>query len=82
MTAPKLSLDTSCALEAVWLGFRHPFSSMLFSQEFQLPNGAKMKNRLCKAAMTEHMADPQSNLPNEKHLKVYEAMFGREFNIF
>jgi hypothetical protein len=45
----------------------------MFSQEFQLPNGAKMKNRLCKAAMTEHMADPQSNLPNEKHIKVYEA---------
>jgi len=45
----------------------------MFSQEFQLPNGAKMKNRLCKAAMTEHMADPQSNLPNEQHIKVYEA---------
>lgn len=45
----------------------------VISQEFQLPNGVKMKNRLCKAAMTEHMADPQSNLPNEKHIKVYEV---------
>ncbi|CAE7850564.1 iccG, partial [Symbiodinium microadriaticum] len=43
------------------------------STEFLLPNGVKMKNRLSKAAMTEHMADPSTNLPNDMHLEAYKA---------
>jgi len=41
-------------------------------QQFKLPCGVKIKNRLVKSAMTEGLADPLTNKPNEKHYKLYE----------
>lgn len=45
-------------------------SNAIFSN-FQLPCGVVLRNRLIKAAMTECLADPVTNSPNEKHLELY-----------
>jgi 2,4-dienoyl-CoA reductase-like NADH-dependent reductase (Old Yellow Enzyme family) len=41
-------------------------------KNFLLPCGIKIKNRLVKSAMTEGLADPLTNKPNEKLCKLYE----------
>ena len=37
-----------------------------------LPCGAVLPNRLAKAAMTEQMANPETNAPDEGHIRLYE----------
>eukprot|EP00008_Paramoeba_atlantica_P004605 CAMPEP_0201488096 /NCGR_PEP_ID=MMETSP0151_2-20130828/16859_1 /ASSEMBLY_ACC=CAM_ASM_000257 /TAXON_ID=200890 /ORGANISM="Paramoeba atlantica, Strain 621/1 / CCAP 1560/9" /LENGTH=451 /DNA_ID=CAMNT_0047873315 /DNA_START=66 /DNA_END=1421 /DNA_ORIENTATION=- len=37
-----------------------------------LPCGVSLRNRIAKAAMTEGLADPNTNLPNENHFRLYE----------
>lgn len=42
----------------------------LLSQPLELPCGARLKNRFCKSAMTEALADPKDN-PTEAHQTLY-----------
>ncbi|WP_028007415.1 NADH:flavin oxidoreductase/NADH oxidase family protein [Solimonas flava] len=42
----------------------------LLAQPLALPCGARLPNRLCKAAMTEGLADPQLR-PTERHVALY-----------
>ena len=44
----------------------------LLSQPLKLPCGATLPNRFAKAAMTEQMADPTTNAPNEAIVRLYE----------
>ncbi|TPX57325.1 hypothetical protein PhCBS80983_g03909 [Powellomyces hirtus] len=46
-------------------------SANLISTPLSLPCGKILPNRLVKAAMTEWLADPADNLPNEKHCRLY-----------
>ncbi len=49
-----------------------PTASEVLAKPLTLPCGQTVPNRLCKAAMTEQMADPRTNAPNERHLRLYE----------
>jgi 2,4-dienoyl-CoA reductase-like NADH-dependent reductase (Old Yellow Enzyme family) len=45
----------------------------------RLRSGVTLKNRIIKAAMTEKLADPESNEPNEHHVELY-ARWAHESN--
>ena len=44
----------------------------ILKDEVQLPCGAKIKNRICKAAMTERIAFGD-NFTNQRHLNLYKT---------
>lgn len=47
----------------------------ILEQPLDLPCGARLPNRLCKAAMTEQLAGPL-NRADERHVKLYETWAG------
>jgi len=47
----------------------------ILQQPLDLPCGARLPNRLCKAAMTEHLAGPD-NRANERHETLYRTWAG------
>ncbi|HWU90621.1 MAG TPA: NADH:flavin oxidoreductase/NADH oxidase family protein [Kofleriaceae bacterium] len=46
--------------------------SMLIGSPLVLPSGATLGNRLAKAAMSEVLADPETNAPTDELVRVYE----------
>lgn len=44
----------------------------ILGRPFALRCGVTLPNRFAKAAMTEQMADPRTNAPNEGHIRLYE----------
>eukprot|EP01064_Diplonema_japonicum_P014385 TRINITY_DN219_c1_g2_i1.p1 TRINITY_DN219_c1_g2~~TRINITY_DN219_c1_g2_i1.p1 ORF type:complete len:452 (+),score=128.98 TRINITY_DN219_c1_g2_i1:41-1357(+) len=46
--------------------------SLKVTKSFTLPNGVVVRNRFAKGAMTEGLADPDTNLPNESHCRLYK----------
>jgi len=44
----------------------------VLAQSVQLPCGVVLPNRFAKAAMTEQMADPATNAPNDAIIRLYE----------
>ncbi|TPX36161.1 hypothetical protein SmJEL517_g01655 [Synchytrium microbalum] len=46
--------------------------AIVLAQPFTLPCGVTVKNRLAKAPMTENLADPRLNLPDENVFRVYK----------
>ena len=46
--------------------------AFVLSQPAELPCGGKLPNRFAKAAMTEQMADPATNAPNDAIIRLYE----------
>lgn len=47
-------------------------ASAVLSAPLRLPCGVELPNRLAKAAMTEQMADPATNSPNDAIIRLYE----------
>lgn len=47
-------------------------AGFILGRPLALRCGATLPNRLAKAAMTEQMADPTTNAPNERHIRLYE----------
>jgi 2,4-dienoyl-CoA reductase-like NADH-dependent reductase (Old Yellow Enzyme family) len=47
-------------------------SRTLLAQPLRLPCGVELPNRFAKAAMTEQMADPATNAPNDTINRLYE----------
>ncbi|KAI9013437.1 hypothetical protein DFJ74DRAFT_682159 [Hyaloraphidium curvatum] len=45
----------------------------VLSAPFVLPSGINVPNRIWKAACTEGLADPLTNLPNAEHFELYRA---------
>ena len=45
----------------------------ILKEKLTLPCGAQIKNRICKAAMTERIAF-SDNYTNQRHLNLYKKM--------
>ena len=54
---------------------------MTIGSNFELPCGVTLKNRLCKAAMTEGIAD-SNNFTTQRHINLYNENLNPQYHHF